>query len=501
MKRIFNIKNLVFLLYISLSLLTFLNHTPWRDEAQAWLIARDSNDLFSMLGQIRYEGTPPLWHLILFILAKLNMPYIWMGIIHLVLNWILVFLIIYKAPFNLLQKILIVFGYLVFFEYAIIARSYVLTMLFMLGIANLYKDFARNKYLILLLMFLLALTNAFGAIIAGVMFIGYFYLLIINKQSKRSLYIYLSTSVLITLILSFFIPPSDLAYPAYDKVSIFSQHTLTTFGKYILQSFSGNNELTILNDVSILGSSFDTTLVIVGFLVWISTLLTLLKSKKSFIFVMSTQLTLMTFMVYKDVTYMRHIGIIFGVYLFGLWISKAKGDSTLKILGFLNNKYIYKISSLIVLLFLIIQVLLSQTVFRQTYNVSFSNSKITAEYIKVNLNTDNSVFVGYHNYTMSSISPYFEKPFIYSLEHNKVTSFEYWNKEYGDNLYMSATQIYSKTYKFCQENIGKDCYLILDSSVEFPEDKTKYKKVFTSNNSFIRDEDYVIYLVLNIQNL
>jgi hypothetical protein len=501
MKRILNIKNLVFLLYVSLSLLTFLNHTPWRDEAQAWLIARDSGDLFSMFSQIRYEGTPPLWHLILFPLAKLGLPYISMGIVHILLNWLLVYLIIYKAPFNLLQKILIIFGYLVFYEYAIIARSYVLTILLMLLIANYYKDLIKKKYLILFLISLLALTNAFGAVIAFVMFLGYFYLLLQNRQSKKSYFIYFITGGALSLFLYSFLPPSDVATQIYSNPTIFSSQTLMTFGRYILQSFSGNYDLKILNDVSILGSSFDMTLLIVGFLVWVATLLTIIRSKKAFVFVIVSQLALMTFMVYKDITNIRHIGMIFGVYLFGLWISKDKEETIFKRLEFLSNKYVYQIASIIVFIFFVIQVFLSQTVFQQTYNVAFSNSKVTAQYIKSNLMTDYAVFAGYHNYAMSAISPYFEKPFIYSLEHRRVISFEYWNKEYADNIGISTDEMYSRVYKYCQENVGKKCYLILDKSVEELKDTTKYKIVFTSNDAFVRDEDYIIYLVLNIQNL
>src|SRR4051812_40575150 len=48
-------------------------HEPWFDEAQAWLIARDAT-LWEILGRMSYEGSPPLWHLLLAPLAKAGAP-------------------------------------------------------------------------------------------------------------------------------------------------------------------------------------------------------------------------------------------------------------------------------------------------------------------------------------------------------------------------------------------------------------------------------------------
>ena len=42
-------------------------HELWRDETQAWAVARDSGSLFQLLATgIRYEGHPPLWYCLLY---------------------------------------------------------------------------------------------------------------------------------------------------------------------------------------------------------------------------------------------------------------------------------------------------------------------------------------------------------------------------------------------------------------------------------------------------
>ena len=63
------------LLYSTIVVLAVRRHEPWADEAQAWLIARDSTlvQLWTSLG--RYEGTPPLWHTLLQALQGLGLPY------------------------------------------------------------------------------------------------------------------------------------------------------------------------------------------------------------------------------------------------------------------------------------------------------------------------------------------------------------------------------------------------------------------------------------------
>ena len=52
-----------------------LHHEGWFDEMQAWLLARD-NGLGTLLGHyVRYEGTPGLWHVMLWFAARAGLPF------------------------------------------------------------------------------------------------------------------------------------------------------------------------------------------------------------------------------------------------------------------------------------------------------------------------------------------------------------------------------------------------------------------------------------------
>lgn len=41
-------------------------HTFWRDEAEAWIVARDSHGWLDLLHNVRYEGHPAGWYALLF---------------------------------------------------------------------------------------------------------------------------------------------------------------------------------------------------------------------------------------------------------------------------------------------------------------------------------------------------------------------------------------------------------------------------------------------------
>lgn len=101
-----------------------VHHEPWRDEMQAWLIARDSPDLRSLLLIGRYEGTPPLWHLLLRPLALLTDRPQAMQALQAMLAILFFFSICRFAPFSRLQKVLLLCNYYLLFEYGTVCRQY-----------------------------------------------------------------------------------------------------------------------------------------------------------------------------------------------------------------------------------------------------------------------------------------------------------------------------------------------------------------------------------------
>ncbi|NJL84461.1 MAG: hypothetical protein HC890_18805 [Chloroflexaceae bacterium] len=107
-----------------MSLIGVLHHEMWNDELQAWLLARDSDSIFDLFANMKDEGHPALWHLVLFGLTRLTQNPIAMQFFHLLIATGVVYVFARFAPFNQLIKCLFTFSYFPFFEYGLISRSY-----------------------------------------------------------------------------------------------------------------------------------------------------------------------------------------------------------------------------------------------------------------------------------------------------------------------------------------------------------------------------------------
>jgi hypothetical protein len=144
-------------------------HEPWFDEAQAWLIARDEGltDLFTR--GVRFEGTPALWHLLLFIVQRLGLPYGGMWVVSAALAASGAFIVLFKSPFPLALRLGVVFSYFFAYQYAVVARSYALDLLFVPLLATLYPQRLDRPFLYLGLLALAANTNAHSFVLAAVL--------------------------------------------------------------------------------------------------------------------------------------------------------------------------------------------------------------------------------------------------------------------------------------------------------------------------------------------
>ncbi len=143
------------------------HHELWRDEVQAWLLARDSASVPELLANLRYEGHPALWHLLLLPLTRLFATPVAMQGLHLLLATATVYLFARWAPFSRLQKVLFCFGYFPFYEYAVIARNYGLCLLLLTAFGCLYARRERWFPLLGLVLALLCHAHVLGIILAG----------------------------------------------------------------------------------------------------------------------------------------------------------------------------------------------------------------------------------------------------------------------------------------------------------------------------------------------
>ena len=150
-------------------------HEKWADEAQAWLIARDLDLKTIWFHELRYEGSPGLWHTILWIAQHVfhagydSISYI--GVAGALAG---VALLIFKAPFPRYIRWPLAFTYFMVYQYAVIARPYTLMPLLAFAAALLFKDRDHPERMTIVLV-LLANLSLHGTILAGGL--GFVYLL------------------------------------------------------------------------------------------------------------------------------------------------------------------------------------------------------------------------------------------------------------------------------------------------------------------------------------
>lgn len=158
----------VLLLYCGLHLAMTVFHEPWYDEAEAWQIARCASIKDILFTIPHYEGHPPLWHLILAIPAKLNIPYeLSLSLISLLFSALAVALFLKYAPLPEWVKVFVPFTYFAFYQYSVIARPYCMMMLAFVLMAITWQGRNTKPIEFVLSMAFLCLTSSYGIIIAG----------------------------------------------------------------------------------------------------------------------------------------------------------------------------------------------------------------------------------------------------------------------------------------------------------------------------------------------
>ena len=156
------------LLWLTIVSGLMLSHEMWRDEFQAWLIARDSRSVGELISNLRYEGSPSLWPLLVFLLARMTSWPGAMQFLHLVVAATTVCLLVSYGPFGRRLNVALSFGYFFLYEYAVISRNYALEVLGVILFCIAYHRAGRHRLLWASgALAVIALTSAYGVIVAA----------------------------------------------------------------------------------------------------------------------------------------------------------------------------------------------------------------------------------------------------------------------------------------------------------------------------------------------
>jgi hypothetical protein len=142
-----------------------IHHEMWRDEMQSWLICRDSPSIFSVFNNIRYEGHPSLWFLLIWPLAHLTRDPSSIQVLNLLIAAVAVFVASLFAPASRTIRALAAFGYFPVYEYGSIARNYSIGVLGVILFCTMFPYRYKRPLALGMILFATANTSVHACIL------------------------------------------------------------------------------------------------------------------------------------------------------------------------------------------------------------------------------------------------------------------------------------------------------------------------------------------------
>jgi hypothetical protein len=228
----------VFIIYIIVSGLTIFHHELWEDELHSWNIARASDSFFDLISNTRYEGHPPSWYSILWIISKFTHDVSMIQWLQFIIIIIINFLILFASPFPFVTRLLIPFGYFFLYEYAAFSRNYAIGFLLAFSVCIiLHRNFNHRILLYYTFLFLLANTHLLALVLATGFHI-YFLLSFFEKKKKATIVLHIVIGFVVLIPSVYFIfPPADSSLNTDYWLQRIETNRLSTIVKAPVRAF------------------------------------------------------------------------------------------------------------------------------------------------------------------------------------------------------------------------------------------------------------------------
>ena len=448
---------LSFIAYMTVVAVVMYFHEPWFDEAQSWLIARDSSFADLLTLRPHYEGHPPLWTLLLSIPAKTGVPYeIGLKGVQFLCAALLGGWLIFRAPFNRLTIALLPFTYFICFQYGVTARPYALLCVSLLMVAHYWKyadSKPSNTWKLVLSLVLMCAISSYGIAIAAGFALAWVVRSIQIAGIKNAVCeIFSNINRLLGWILLAFVGFASIAciWPAanaFGSRATFSGNShLIQFLYFIFVVPSESMFTAFAGDVSLrrmsLGILPTIICVLISILIW-AFAICIAKRRKMLV---SLILPYLTFAIVATQYFtLHHAGIVFVFFIAQLWMCVANKplNFDITLANKLSNKCAFTQSIIVILL----AQSLIWNIFACVNDIRFdySGSRALAQFIQRN-HAENKRFVTswLHKEEKldsngNTISPEFEDVHQYSWQ--LITANPYFAKNLIDCSYKNSSFI------------------------------------------------------------
>lgn len=526
---------LLLLGFMILGAIGLAHHEMWRDESEAWLIAKDSSSISALLENLKYTGHPPLWYFCLHIISKfVQHPWV-MQLFHLLISVTFVYIFILYSPFTKLQKTLFCFGYYALYEYTLISRNYGLGIVFIFAFCALFPSRYQNYLPLAIILSLLCQANAYGLIISFLLLLTLILDALVNSDNNKNLYskrwsitasliiygVSLTTAVLQIL------PPNDAVYKG-DLLSVSEENFgdiqpedlnstgfhLRRFSRAIASIWSGyvpipNFSEFHFHDTNIIylftehKQTSEAGVDVVNYgdiFMFLFSLIILGIGAIAFyrqpiilFFYTIANSTIIGFLYLIRLSGVRQNGYLFFVGLICFWLSTNYPKSNW--LSKLDNKFfdwIIKYKSLLLTILLCVHIVGGVYAYGRDILDPFSASEAATEYIRNN-QYDKLTIIGKKEDIVSPLSAFLNKK-IYYPESEHFGSFSVWTARKEQNPNITHQEILEQTNNLLNKE-DKEVLLILDEELKsnIPEVTARELKKFES--SIVIDEIYYLYLI------
>jgi hypothetical protein len=528
---------LLILAFLSCGFMGILNHEMWRDELQAWMIARDSSSIINLFQNLRYEGHPGLWHLGLYFLSRFtHNPFI-MQLFHLIIATTSTYIFVRYSFFTRLQKFLFTFGYFSLYEYCLISRNYALGVLFVFCFCALFPNRHKSYLLLSLSLLFLSNTSVYGLILAISLGSALIFERLIKQyididvkfnQKKwdiaTSIFIFVF-GIIITIIQ--IVPPADSGVAVEWNTQFDFGRTASTIlniweayipiPNFFEYQFWNSNIIYEYFSYFRLGNLPIVGLVAVFISLVLFTLAVTLFVRKPVVLCMylSGTIGIGLFQYLKYSGNLRHDGNLFILLLACLWISCYYEESDI-LFRFLKVKFnnLYKIiinvanlvskhRNRLLTVILYTHLLAGAFAFSRDFSHPFSEGKALANFLQ-SQNMENMLIIGSRNVQVSTLSGYLDRK-IYYPEINKFGTFIVWNNKRKEEV--TPKELVETVYKIYKQN-SQDILLVINYDPsnsrkeyvktvmsEFLNFSVRIDQLNNFGKSIVGDENYKLYMV------
>jgi len=533
LSRARHVENTIILCFSLFGLLGILHHEMWRDELQAWMLARDSTSIINLIQNMQYEGHPALWHVCLYGLSQITHNPLIMQVFHLGISIGIVCLIAKFSPFSILHKFLLSSSYFIFFEYTLISRNYNMGIFFLFLFCVIYTHSYKNYLLLSITLALAANTNIYALIVSVILAIflvyegfqsGKFHLplplkllasafifsfggLVSALQILRVVILKLSTTSSIHNLP--ILNGQDLGTTSQvtklDMVSAFFQdfklvvdainsiwHSYIPFPRMFDLHFWNRNILTFdpaiaspfgISGEELLACAF--SLVLFGLAAYYFSqqrLIFWLYVFGNFILLSFIQLLLSVY----DKPYARHYGYLFIFFIICLWLFNSSPVKFGSDVTAVQKSFRPKVAFYFITMILLIQATAGVYAVSMDYLFAFSNSKDTASFI-AKKGFQEATIIGSQYRNVSVVSGYLDQP-IYYPELQQFGTF--WTRGFPE---IEEEQLLNEVEAQTNSVEDQTILLVLTKPLSIKATDITITQVAQFNHSIVPDENFYLY--------